>query len=639
MNPTEKYSSVYVAGYLFLYGADDGSELHIDREDIRAAIPTPAPLPINIDHIRNCTVGAVLALTDDEHGLFFLGKINCPVMIRTLETAASQEIFSEFDNLKTEERVLYLITNYLPSVSLSSKRLEPGEKADKSFLAHVALCLLGKRIGTIVTYDLTPENAIEPFRKLSPTTKTALLSEGQETERLLGDKVWHPSKEAMSTALLGTALNNMLLRDRWRTISSRRRMAGISGQKYLQASAWTALAESMTSNNASTIHPIGETANSDGIQKDDRIEVCATSPQTNKTLESRAFSGGSGFAGTHAISPPPQMSAQSPTEMSMNTKSHFPPGDDFIWVPMKSYNELVSRQATHAINAPEAAVGSQAPYSSSPLMIPAHLGQHAHIGGYGHASNPQFASGAINYMGGFPYALPIHPVPTGQSSLETKLSALLDCMTREKKSVDGDRGRDDMFSGQEERGRRGRKRPYNCDKSPEQEPYYPGEFQQSEHRNLRCEDGIEYGRDATQTRPALAGLVNAVTSLQKEVERLNGRAQAHSIPAVQHMQGMGTGFQAPVYYAYPPLPIPHVFSRPPEDGRPISSGEGRASLGSATGTPPSGSVPPNASQERVDAAPKSDTVQSQDTVNASTIANVHRADDAGADIFIKQMMA
>lgn len=163
---------VYVGGYLALYGMGDEGELVLTREQVARALPPAAPLPINIDHASACEVGAVLALADDDAGLFFVGVINCPQLADTLAGVAHPAFFgADAPSLTPRERFLYLVSNYLPSVSLSSRRLAPDEEADGTLFAHVALCVLGRRVGTIVTYDATPDACVAPFRRLSPRAR------------------------------------------------------------------------------------------------------------------------------------------------------------------------------------------------------------------------------------------------------------------------------------------------------------------------------------------------------------------------------------------------------------------------------------------------------------------------------------
>lgn len=84
---------VYVGGYLALYGMGDEGELVLTREQVARALPPAAPLPINIDHASACEVGAVLALADDDAGLFFVGVINCPQLADTLAGVAHPAFF------------------------------------------------------------------------------------------------------------------------------------------------------------------------------------------------------------------------------------------------------------------------------------------------------------------------------------------------------------------------------------------------------------------------------------------------------------------------------------------------------------------------------------------------------------------
>nr|WGL40838.1 capsid maturation protease UL26 [Psittacid alphaherpesvirus 6] len=237
---SKDYPPVYVAGYLVLYGRDGDGELAVSKEDVTAALPPSTPLPINVDHRRDCTIGSVLSLVDDDLGLFFVGKIDCPRLAEVLFGAAKDEIFGKRGGgMVDSEKLLYLIANYLPSASLSSRRLVTGERADETFFDHVALCLLGRRVGTVVAYDSSVAGVVKPFSRLSENARFLALREASSTEETLLGVRWDPDPKALGRALLGTAVNSMLLKDRWRVVSERRRQAGIQGHKYLQASTTT----------------------------------------------------------------------------------------------------------------------------------------------------------------------------------------------------------------------------------------------------------------------------------------------------------------------------------------------------------------------------------------------------------------
>nr|pir viral proteinase - rabies virus [Lyssavirus rabies] len=226
---------VYVSGYLALYDRD-GGELALTREIVAAALPPAGPLPINIDHRARCDIGAVLAVVDDDRGPFFLGVVNCPQLGAVLARAVAPDFFGDM-RPSDEERLLYLLSNYLPSASLSSRRL-PGDAPDETLFAHVALCVIGRRVGTIVVYDASPERAVGPFRELS-AGRSELLARAAESPD--AERVWHMSEDALTRALLSTAVNNMLLRDRWELVAERRREAGVRAHTYLQATMWAGL--------------------------------------------------------------------------------------------------------------------------------------------------------------------------------------------------------------------------------------------------------------------------------------------------------------------------------------------------------------------------------------------------------------
>ncbi|RXF26813.1 hypothetical protein EG874_16910, partial [Enterococcus faecalis] len=119
-------------------------------------------------------------MVDDDRGPFFLGVVNCPQLGAVLARAVGPDFFGDM-RLSDEERLLYLLSNYLPSASLSSRRLAPGEAPDETLFAHVALCVIGRRVGTIVVYDASPEAAVAPFRQLSARARSELLARAAES--------------------------------------------------------------------------------------------------------------------------------------------------------------------------------------------------------------------------------------------------------------------------------------------------------------------------------------------------------------------------------------------------------------------------------------------------------------------------
>ncbi|ARD71351.1 capsid maturation protease [Columbid alphaherpesvirus 1] len=570
------YPAIYVAGYLALYEGDDGDELTLRREDARAALPPPAPLPINIDHRHNCTVGAVLCLVDDDLGLFFLGKINCPQFVKTLSSAASSEIFGDAEkSLSPGEKLLYLVTNYLPSVSLSSRRLQEGETPDETFFAHVALCLLGRRIGTIVNYDTSVEGAVEPFKRLSPQSKREVISAALEAETLLGDKIWQPSEGAMGRALLGTAVNNMLLRDRWRLVAERRRMAGISGHKYLQASVRTKLARDGLSGGEAEVReeaaPGGESASADPLQKRDGVPGTAIRIQSEEVkappggpprllarpnAESAAADNSTGAVAKESGAPDARLERMS-TPSGCSGPS--PPGNDFLWVPMSCYNQLVAaqqQQHQHHRHAGQTAVpAGGVEEMASGMKTYQQLPPSPYFQQSSHFGMPSYVPPSTGQLTPqMPYGTFLHgPGGLGQywsggppgGSLEARLMSLLEAYESERRQGprrDGgtsdrggwNNGRGDIDGGSGCGGRRGRKRPHDWETRADADPYYPGEpgpdrsqapsrhpYRDGEH--MDTSDAFPPARDRGGMQgDAIAGLLGAVTSLQRDVERLKG---------------------------------------------------------------------------------------------------------------------
>nr|QCY53643.1 capsid maturation protease [Human alphaherpesvirus 3]QCY53697.1 capsid maturation protease [Human alphaherpesvirus 3] len=409
----ENCEALYVAGYLALYSKDEG-ELNITPEIVRSALPPTSKIPINIDHRKDCVVGEVIAIIEDIRGPFFLGIVRCPQLHAVLFEAAHSNFFGNRDSvLSPLERALYLVTNYLPSVSLSSKRLSPNEIPDGNFFTHVALCVVGRRVGTVVNYDCTPESSIEPFRVLSMESKARLLSLVKDYAGL--NKVWKVSEDKLAKVLLSTAVNNMLLRDRWDVVAKRRREAGIMGHVYLQASTGYGLARITNVNGVesklpnagvinATFHPGGPIYDL-ALGVGESNEDCEkTVPHLKVTQLCRNDSDMASVAGNASgISPQPP--------------SGVPTGGEFVLIPTAYYSQLLTGQTKN----PQVSIGAP------------NNGQYI-VGPYGSPHPPAFPPNTGGYgcppghFGG-PYGFPGYPPP---NRLEMQMSAFMNALAAER---------------------------------------------------------------------------------------------------------------------------------------------------------------------------------------------------------------
>ncbi|AVT50753.1 capsid maturation protease [Cervid alphaherpesvirus 2] len=599
---------VYVGGYLALYGAGDEGELVLARERVARALPPAAPLPINIDHVGACEVGAVLALADDDAGLFFVGVVDCPQLADVLAGVARPEFFGAgAAALPPRERFLYLVSNYLPSVSLSSRRLAPGEAADGTLLAHVALCALGRRVGTIVTYDATPEACVAPFRRLSPRARGALLAEAEAARAALGARSWPVPREALARTLLSTAVNNMLVRDKWNTVARRRREAGIAGHTYLQASAVFPLPPEPLAADAA--------GGGEGEAAGEEPAAAAAAPGAGGRAQKRARAGGActplPVASGRARRPPEPPPAASPPAMSAAhqpgaSPAHPLPVGDYVYVPAAQYNQLVVSQA----QARAAAAPPAAPYfapAAAPAPVP---GWYA--GGPGAA-----APWAHGY--GFP-----PPPPPG---IESQLMALAGAI------ADGRRAQQAQGAGElldydvPERRSAAKRRRYNWEPprgrggghhAEEDEPgaYYPGEAAEPPPQR--------YAQALAPAPPAqaLSRLASAVSSLQQEVSQLRAA----------HPQAAPAGAQP---YAALPQYLPQqqpVVVAPQQPMVVVPQQQQQAPQMTAAGP-----------QQQQQQAPAPEEPRAAATVDASAVAGLaaHHPPSAcdPAEIFVAQMMS
>ncbi|QBN85145.1 capsid maturation protease-like protein [Phocid alphaherpesvirus 1] len=577
---------IYVAGYLALYDMGDTGELTLTRTAVQAALPPASILPINIDHKSKCIIGAVLAIVDDPKGPFFLGMINCPQLVRVLSSSVNADFFGVRKNqLSKEERLLYLVSNYLPSASLSSRKLFPGEDPDDTLFAHVALCVIGKRVGTIVTYDITPELAIAPFKHLSSNSSVGLLTQAAETKLKLTTTKWDLNEKLLTQALLSTAVNNMLLRDRWELVSNRRREAGITGHVYLQASAQFGL---LHKNDVLSGAEFGETADSRDVEKGDAAPVVSHSNinSTRSTCDSSVVQ--QVIKTIDMASPGAPITSKNPTN------------GDYILVPSAQYNQLIVSQHAQQIPMPHI------PYTQTASMVAPHT--------------------PVPYSFTVPQHYPAYSYPPHHSNLEAQISALVGALTAERKSFKpgGDFSETAQRSPPYSYDRRfSRKRKHDWEFNNQREDfdhiYYPGEHPPKISRNS----------------DSITNLIGAVSSLQQEITQLRSLQRSSIKP--DSNQHVFVHPQQPTPYQIQPqiitAPVPQSSCNPPVTSQVlppqpvIIDTQVKPGISSTTYT--------ESGQTEITTQQKPSNYT---TIDASASSSINPCVRDDADIFVSQMM-
>ncbi|AAQ73704.1 ICP35 [Psittacid alphaherpesvirus 1] len=259
----EQLEDVFVGGYLVIYASQDGAgeEYRLPKEVVARALPVePGRVPVNINHDASCRVGSVISIVDVEKGLFFLGVVSGSLALAMFKYVA-RDLFRADDGdspgggaesetrsdealpantLSEREKFLYLLSNVLPSLSLSSARLADGYSPADDFFAHVALCELGKRDGTIAIYGSSPPEVLDAFSGLDDAAKRELARSAEEWTT--SSRREEPVDEAMvSECLLRKFMNNAFLMDRGEYLRARRHLADVRRPKYLQAAETTCL--------------------------------------------------------------------------------------------------------------------------------------------------------------------------------------------------------------------------------------------------------------------------------------------------------------------------------------------------------------------------------------------------------------
>ncbi|BBM13198.1 capsid maturation protease [pteropodid alphaherpesvirus 2] len=608
---------IYVAGFLALYNGGDSGELVLTADAVESALPPANPLPINVDHRAQSEVGRVLTIVNDPRGPFFVGIVACVSLEEVLEQAASASIFERRGPpLTREERLLYLITNYLPSVSLSTRRFAADQQPDATLFAHVALCAIGRRLGTIVTYDVSLEAAMAPFRHLAPASRERARREAAEAELALAGRVWSPSHEALTRTLLSTAVNNMMLRDRWSLVAERRRQAGIAGHTYLQASekfrVWGAGLEALD------------------IEAYKKPPL--RSPQSAQELDAPAPPPGSSLSASPHTTP-----SELPTMNPPATPAPKAPGDgNYLWIPASHYSQLVANQSAVA----------PAPVFGMPAVPPQLPYGHSH--GV-HSPYPPHYGGGV-----YPGVLMPSPSP-----LEAQIAALVGAITADRKTNAA--GVESSPRGSNKR-RRCDIEPLEYDDEDRDVPYYPGEAVPN-----RALEARRQPRQAPSANATITALVGAVTSLQQELTHLRSypphaarypvsTPSLYGVPGdlgklpPSHPSGPNPTLQASYNPCLPQLP-PHlhpVAAHPPQ-ALAVPPGPAPGLLAAPAHVPaaapaaaPAGAPQANANPPLAAPNPGAAEVGDPDgaaVVNASSAAHVDVDVGRASELFISQMMS
>lgn len=379
MEAAEQLDDVFVGGYLVIYANQDdaGEEYRLPREVAARALPVePGRIPVNINHNASCRVGSTIAVVDVEKGLFFLGAVSgslAPVMFKYVErdlfpasdgASTGEGAVGDFptddatpaQSLSEQEKFLYLLSNVLPSLSLSSARLANGDPPAGDFFAHVALCELGKRDGTIAIYGSSPSEVLDAFSGLDGAAK-------QELER--SAEAWttssrreEPVDEAMvSDGLLRKFMNNAFLMDRGEYLRARRHLADVRRPKYLQAAETICLSAANSVSGGEAEFPCemrdpsaaGGGVDSSALESggcgsvnqpaQESIKMCLDLYGTQ--IAPVAMNSASQQAGAPYSDARADPAAQVPSVKPPNT--HRPPTGlgDMIYVPLETYNDLV----------------------------------------------------------------------------------------------------------------------------------------------------------------------------------------------------------------------------------------------------------------------------------------------------------
>nr|AIA82762.1 capsid protein [Bovine gammaherpesvirus 4]QJC19164.1 capsid protein [Bovine gammaherpesvirus 4] len=228
--------TIIVAGFVDVlsYPKLDKS-LFIDPALVSKYLPSPKPIPLNIEHISEAIVGWTLGLFKVTHGIFCVGAVTSQDFMSLLE-----RMFPYSEAAQTHKKslphnpILQMLHTWLPSLSLSSLHPDhtPPPEANEMF-QHVALCALGKRRGTVAVYGPDITWAVSKFNSLTESEVKHILNQCQGV-RLedLPDTDFHIS----SDILTAKAIDASYIKERLELLRTDKGVASVRQPTYLKAS-------------------------------------------------------------------------------------------------------------------------------------------------------------------------------------------------------------------------------------------------------------------------------------------------------------------------------------------------------------------------------------------------------------------
>ena len=173
--------TVLVAGFLCVYDDNDiNDNFYLPRRTIQEEINSGNGLniPLNINHNENAVIGTVSSLSDLQHGLFTVARVQSKEFLTIIKkiAAKSKLITNTEEKTLPPDPEIECLNSIFPGLSLSNR---VGGNERDPFFKHVSICGVGRRPGTIAIFGRNLNWILDRFSSITEEEKEKILSTAQ----------------------------------------------------------------------------------------------------------------------------------------------------------------------------------------------------------------------------------------------------------------------------------------------------------------------------------------------------------------------------------------------------------------------------------------------------------------------------
>ncbi|AAC95541.1 orf 17; protease and capsid protein (N-term); minor capsid scaffold protein (C-term) [Ateline gammaherpesvirus 3] len=226
---------VYVAGFVDVVAYPKVDPvLYLNLEEVSKCLPLAKPIPLNIEHLPESTIGHTIGLYSVTHGVFCVGVINSEKFLNFAENLFSNSCVAKTTNkLLPHQPLLEILHTWLPALSLSSLCPNTQNENNDNMFQHVSLCALGRRRGTVAVYSMNLKDAISQFYSISQEEVESIY---QDSKNIDLNSLSKPVFNMNPYTLMAKAIDAGFIKDRLQLLRTDKGVAQIKKLTYLKAS-------------------------------------------------------------------------------------------------------------------------------------------------------------------------------------------------------------------------------------------------------------------------------------------------------------------------------------------------------------------------------------------------------------------